>query len=178
MLIVLCIFACLGRGVLGYLGDDLAETSQLCCNQGTSYARNHSSEDCSSSIPPDVPKQFAALCIFAMDQCCKEYFQKKRDCDNGVEIATSRKSCDSTRDSVKNCCDECLRGTSTSSTGLVESCQYTTRGSSADQLLAGAAFEECCKKALNTNSGNSSFIAHERSAVTSSRKPSSSVSSK
>ncbi|CAH2099289.1 unnamed protein product [Euphydryas editha] len=79
----------------------MAETMHLCCDHGTTYARNHMVENCSSSVLPHVSVSFDQLCRFAMDQCCKEYLTKKIDCENGIDIAKSSKSCESANDSAK-----------------------------------------------------------------------------
>ncbi|CAK1546756.1 unnamed protein product [Leptosia nina] len=140
---VIAFYTCAVSG-LGSLSQQLTDTTQLCCNQGTTYARNHTSDDCSSSIPPDVPSAFGTLCIFAMDQCCKEYFQKKRDCEKGVDIAKSHNySCSSASDSSKNCCEQCAAG---ASVGSAHACYVAVDGKSAEQLLATDAFSECCKE--------------------------------
>ncbi|XP_047519049.1 fibrillin-1 isoform X2 [Pieris napi] len=150
--VLFCVFICL-YGVKASLSDQLTETTQLCCNQGTTYARNHTSDDCSSSIPPDVPSAFGSLCIFAMDQCCKEYFQKKRDCEGGIESATSTNTCGSTPDSSKKCCVQCVRGTSVGKSRGIAACNALVDGKSAEELLATDAYTECCKKAAEKASG-------------------------
>ncbi|CAG4962203.1 unnamed protein product [Colias eurytheme] len=136
----------------GSLADQLSETTQLCCNQGTMYARNHTSEDCSSSIPPDVPSAFGTLCIFAMDQCCKEYFQKKKDCEIGVDLATTTNSCASTQDSTKKCCLQCMGGTSIGKARGGSACNLPISGKSAEQLLAADAYSQCCKNSAKQDS--------------------------
>ncbi|KAJ2941069.1 hypothetical protein O0L34_g13198 [Tuta absoluta] len=151
MWFVLCILGLmsLGQRVDGNIVEEMGKTTELCCRQGTSYARTHSSEDCSSSVPPDVPSQFGTLCIFAMDQCCKEYFQKKHDCDAGVDLASSTGSCDSAADSAKNCCAECARGKEMGLSRGVSGCTGSSNEDSADHLLAGEAFTQCCKRAAS-----------------------------
>ncbi|XP_049881448.1 fibulin-2-like isoform X2 [Pectinophora gossypiella] len=146
---VLCILGVtsLGSRVHGSLADLMTETTNLCCNKGSEYARTHSSEDCTSAIPPDVPSALGSLCIFAMDQCCKEYFQKKRDCDAGVDISTSSQTCDSATESAKSCCEECGRGKEVGWSRGEAGCEAGDRGTAAEDVLAGSAFEQCCKNA-------------------------------
>ncbi|KAI5640010.1 calcium-binding EGF domain-containing protein [Phthorimaea operculella] len=151
MWVVLCILGLmsLGRGADGSVMEEMGKTTELCCRQGTSYARTHNSEDCSSSVPPDVPSHFGTLCIFAMDQCCKDYFQKKHDCDAGVDLASSTGSCDSAADSAKNCCAECARGKEVGTTRGAGGCSAPANDDNADHLLAGEAFIQCCKRAAS-----------------------------
>ncbi|XP_045518801.1 fibulin-2-like [Pieris brassicae] len=150
--VLFSVFIC-SYGVKASLSDQLTETTQLCCNQGTTYARNHTSDDCSSSIPPDVPSAFGTLCIFAMDQCCKEYFQKKRDCESGIESAISTNTCGSTPDSSKKCCVQCVRGSSVGKSRGIAACNAVVDGKSAVELLATDVYTECCKKAAEKASG-------------------------
>ncbi|XP_028175893.1 fibulin-2-like [Ostrinia furnacalis] len=135
------------------LAEDMAATTQQCCSKGTAYARTHSSEDCSSSIPPEVPPMFGSLCIFAMDQCCKEYFIKKVDCDSGIDMATSLR-CDSSNNVTKSCCNECLRGSSG------DACSAEVRGNSAEEVLVGEAYAQCCKKASSESERAKSVETH------------------
>ncbi|XP_045456448.1 fibrillin-1-like [Melitaea cinxia] len=151
---VLCLFILPMPYVDGSLADEMAETTQLCCNQGTAYAQNHTVEDCSSSVPPPVPASFDSLCIFAMDQCCKEYFTKKIDCENGIDVAKSLKSCGSTKDSAKKCCDQCKSGAIIGKARGAASCSVSVHGKSAEQLLAGEAFSQCCKDAVKDSSNS------------------------
>ncbi|RVE40797.1 hypothetical protein evm_014553 [Chilo suppressalis] len=126
------------------LSEELAETTQLCCGQGTRYARNHTSEECSSSVPPDVTPTFGSLCIFAMDQCCKEYFQKKENCEDGATIA-SKGNCDSASGFTKSCCTECLRGKAAGSDSWRICVCVPSEEHSPEELLAGDATRHCCK---------------------------------
>ncbi|CAG5058296.1 unnamed protein product [Parnassius apollo] len=168
---ILCAaFVCLHREAAGSLADQMAETTQLCCNQGTAYGRNHTSEDCSSSVPPDVPSVFSSLCIFAMDQCCKEYFQKKRDCESGIDLATSAKTCSRTKDSTKKCCDECTKGAAAGVARGASVCVANVRGNSAEQLLAGDAFNQCCKQSAK-QAGDTESAAHRPGNGIVTRKP-------
>ncbi|XP_037876845.1 fibrillin-1 [Bombyx mori] len=135
------------RDVSGDIGDDMTEAIQLCCNAGTADARNQTTPDCSAEhpLPSKVPAAFNTLCIIARSQCCKEYTQKKRDCENGIDIGISTKRCDSTSGSTKVCCGECVRG---KNIGLVKGfsiCDVLTRGNSAEELLADDAYAQCCK---------------------------------
>ncbi|CAH0731669.1 unnamed protein product, partial [Brenthis ino] len=139
----------------GSLMDQMSETMELCCNQGTAFARNHTSDDCSSSVPPDVPSTFASMCVFAMDQCCKEFVKKKADCEYGIEIATSAKTCASTKESVKKCCDQCKSGTKVAKANGINSCAVSVEGKSDEQLLASDAFSQCCKSAARDASSTS-----------------------
>ncbi|CAH0764725.1 unnamed protein product [Diatraea saccharalis] len=146
------------------IAEELAEATQLCCSQGTRYARNHTSEDCSSSVPPDVSPAYGALCIFAMDQCCKEYFQKKDNCEDGAEIA-NKGSCDSTSGFTKTCCTECSRGKAAGSKLGDSACTSNPRGTSPEELLAGDTYESCCKKAAEEPPDD-----HNEEPVTTSKK--------
>ncbi|XP_050685596.1 fibulin-2-like [Leptidea sinapis] len=137
------------NGVYASLGDILSETSQLCCNQGTTYARSHSLEDCSSSTPPEVPSAYGSFCIFAMDQCCKEYFLKKTDCDNGVDMAYRNKSCGTSKDPSKKCCEQCLAGMTVGKSRGESACSIPNSGNSAEQMLGADVFTHCCKNAAN-----------------------------
>ncbi|XP_061724560.1 fibrillin-1-like isoform X1 [Cydia pomonella] len=138
---VLCSFA------YGFV-DDIPRISKLCCDQGTSYARLHTSEDCSSSAPPPVARDLGPLCIYAMDACCKQYFQKKKECDTGVDVATNEQNCDGTIETVQSCCSECKRGIEAAGSG--NSCT-APEGESPDQLLSGDAFKQCCVKTVDHN---------------------------
>ncbi|KAL4712538.1 hypothetical protein ACJJTC_007554 [Scirpophaga incertulas] len=147
--IVLCVglLVNLPGEVHGSLAEDMAETTQLCCAQGTKYARNHTSDECSSSVLPEVQPQFGSLCIFAMDQCCKEYFQKKRNCDGGIE--EGRKGiCGTKRNSITSCCEECKRGKASGAASGESACSLNRRGLSAEELLAEDAYEHCCQEAV------------------------------
>ncbi|XP_050356973.1 fibrillin-2-like [Nymphalis io] len=145
---VLCLFILPMPYADGSLADEMTETMQICCKQGTTYARNHTVEDCSSSVPPHVAPSLDSLCIFAMDQCCKEYFTKKIDCDKGIDVAKGLKHCGSTKDSAKKCCDQCKSGVVIGKTRGASSCSVTIQGNSAEQILAGEAFAQCCKSAV------------------------------
>ncbi|KAM3959907.1 LOW QUALITY PROTEIN: uncharacterized protein ACR2FA_006049 [Aphomia sociella] len=169
------VFALLHRDVCASRAEEMAEATELCCNQGIRYARNHTAEECSSSVPPDVNKVFGSLCIFAMDSCCREYFQNKQDCDTGVDIATSTNSCDSVASTGKRCCEECLRGTSTGVSRGEELCVEDTVSSSAEDLLPADAFTKCCKKSAKERSREvESRTVHDG---TLSRKPTHSIAS-
>ncbi|XP_048487046.1 fibulin-2 [Plutella xylostella] len=144
----------LAPGLVSAGASQLAEISELCCNKGTLYALGHGARDCPSAAPPDVPTAFGDFCKFAMDQCCKEYFDKNRDCNDGISEAARSDNCDALpSDTGKNCCKQCLRGTTTGKSKGI--CVGGSRGSSADEFLPTEAFENCCKNAtkyeFNTN---------------------------
>ncbi|XP_053618965.1 fibrillin-1-like [Plodia interpunctella] len=134
------------RAVPKTLAEEMAEITQLCCNQGVKYAKNHTTEECSSSIPPDVPSAYSSFCIFTMDECCKGHNQKLQDCDAAVDIASSTNRCDAVTPSGLRCCEECIRGTSAGGRGEAE-CEVTVTAGSAEDLLPANAFAKCCKKA-------------------------------
>ncbi|XP_013200140.1 fibrillin-1 [Amyelois transitella] len=146
------------------LGEDVI---QLCCNQGTRYARNHTKEECSSSIHPDVPSNYVLYCIYAMDKCCGSYHEKKRECDSAIDIASSSNSCDSASPSLRRCCEECLRGSSAGNRDEAE-CEATVSGDSAEELLPAEAFTKCCKKAVREKT-HDKYIASAPDAVALSR---------
>ncbi|XP_052752971.1 fibrillin-1-like [Galleria mellonella] len=163
------IFALMHRDAHASFAEEMAKTTELCCNQGTRYARNHTSEECSSSVPPSVNKELGSLCIFAMDSCCKEYFQKMQDCDTGIDMATSTNRCDTVADSGKRCCEECLRGTSTGVSRGDDECMVDTMANSAEELLPADAFTKCCQKAAKERKKEIESHASEESTL--SRKP-------
>ncbi|CAH1643971.1 unnamed protein product [Spodoptera littoralis] len=154
-----CLFVCLTLcpDVYGYLGDDMAETIQICCNEGAGYAWNHTLSDCQGTltVPPEIPSAFGSMCLLAKAQCCREYFKKQSDCETGIDIATSTYSCDSTKSISKICCNDCSRGTTEGSTKGPEACKERKHGMSAEELLAEDAFITCCKKAAKDWKGDS-----------------------
>nr|CAJ2313427.1 Hypothetical protein [Metisa plana] len=123
--------------------DQMAEITQLCCNQGLAYAKNHTSQDCSSSVPPDVPVSFGSLCISAMDGCCKEYFMKKHDCEDGVQVAIGGQCHGTKSDTAQDCCTECMRG---HRDGAAGACSGRLRGGL--DAVVSEAYAQCCQEAI------------------------------
>ncbi|KAH9643953.1 hypothetical protein HF086_016503 [Spodoptera exigua] len=130
----------------------MAETIQICCNEGAVYAWNHTLSDCQGTltVPPEIPSAFGSMCLLAKAQCCKEYFKKQSDCETGIDIATSTYSCDNTKSISKICCNDCSRGTTEGSTKGPEACKERKHGMNAEELLAEDAFITCCKNAVTS----------------------------
>ncbi|KAG6446615.1 hypothetical protein O3G_MSEX004554 [Manduca sexta] len=158
------------RDSYGYIGDKMTETIQLCCNEGRTLARSHSYQDCSASqpVPAGVASDFESLCVIARAQCCREYFQKKRDCDTGIDIATSLKTCSSTKDSAKLCCEECMKGSNAKEERGVDVCKRRSNGNGSEELLADDAYIQCCEKIAHESYKNETVATN---SVVVTRKP-------
>ncbi|CAH2243695.1 jg8755 [Pararge aegeria aegeria] len=77
---------------------------------------------------------------------------KKVDCEGGIDLATSSKTCSSMKDTGKRCCDQCMSGKAVGRTRGATACTALVHGKSGEQLLAGDAFTQCCKNEVENNS--------------------------
>ncbi|XP_075987081.1 uncharacterized protein LOC142983835 isoform X2 [Anticarsia gemmatalis] len=147
---VLCIvILALGSCAYASFGNDMAETIQMCCNDGNQFARNHTATECIGNIPPTpgVSAGLMALCVMAKEKCCGDYFRVKTECDSGVDMSISSNNCESLNGMGKVCCDECSQGAAIGTSSGPNACQKIVIGSNSEELLRRDAFLKCCEKA-------------------------------
>lgn len=155
----------------GYLSDDMAKTFQLCCDEGHNFAQRHTERACQGNLPAttDISPFLESMCTMAKKQCCTEYFQKKNDCDAGVDISVSSNSCDSIQGTSKECCEDCSRGTSLGAFKGPKACLKSSDSFGAEEMKRDA-FMKCCLKA--SKDWEEKKAAHNSNSVSLSMLPS------